>query len=100
MGDGYVKSDENKKVLYMDTTNLYGHSMNQPLHSDEIEMWHCHPDLYMSKLDKTLNTPDCSDIGYFVEVDLRYPDDIKEKQKNSHLLLKIKLCLKINIMII
>ena len=45
--------------------------MNQLLHSDEIEMWHCHPDLYMSKLDKTLNTADNSDIGYFVEVDLR-----------------------------
>ena len=25
--DRYVKSDENKKILYMDATNLYGHSM-------------------------------------------------------------------------
>ena len=31
MGDRYVKSDENKKILYMDATNLYGHSMSQPL---------------------------------------------------------------------
>ena len=29
MGDRYVKSDENKKILYMDATNLYGHSMSQ-----------------------------------------------------------------------
>ena len=36
MGDRYVKSDENKKILDMDATNLYGHSMSQPLPYDEI----------------------------------------------------------------
>ena len=81
MGDRYVKSDENKKILYMDATNLYGHSMIQPLPYDEIKMWHGHPDLYMNKLDEVLITPDDSVIGYFVEVDLRYPDDKKEKTK-------------------
>ena len=50
MGDRYVESDENKKILYMDATNLYGHSMSQMLPYDEIEMWHGHPDLYMNKL--------------------------------------------------
>ena len=39
MGDRYVRSDENKKILYMDATKLYGHSMSQPLPYDEIEMW-------------------------------------------------------------
>ena len=29
MGDRYVKSDENKKILYGDANNLYGHSMSQ-----------------------------------------------------------------------
>ena len=38
MGDRYVKSDEYKKILYMDATNLYGHSMSQLLPYDEIEM--------------------------------------------------------------
>ena len=76
MGDSYVKSDENKKVFYADANNLYGHSMSQPLPYDEIEMWHDHPDLYMKQLEEFLNTPDDSDIGYFVEVDLKYPDDI------------------------
>ena len=37
MGDRYVKSDENKKILYMDATNLYGHSMIQFLPYDEIQ---------------------------------------------------------------
>ena len=45
-------------------------------------MWHGNPDLYMRWLEKILNTPDDSDIGYFVEVDLRYPDYIQEKTKN------------------
>ena len=79
MGDRYVKSDENKKILYMDVTNLYGHSMSQRLAYEENEIWHGHPDLYMKKLEEISNTPDDSDIGYFVEVDLAYPDNIKEK---------------------
>ena len=39
------------------------------------------------KLEDILKTPDDSDIGYFIEVDLTYPDNIKEKTKSSHLLL-------------
>ena len=35
------------------------------------------------KLEETLNTPDDSDIGYFVEVDLSYPNKIKGKTKKS-----------------
>ena len=81
MGSRYVKSDENKKILYADATNLYGHSLSQLLPYDEIEIWHGHPDLYMNWLEEILNTPDDSDIGYFLEVDLKYPDNIKEKTK-------------------
>ena len=82
MGDRYVKSDENNKISYMDATMLYGHSMSQFLPYDEIEMWHGHPDKYWNWLEEILNTPDDSDIGYFLEVDLKYPDNIKEKTKH------------------
>ena len=81
MDDRYVKSDENKKILYADANNLYGHSMSQFLPYDDIELWHGHPDKYWNWLDEILNTPDDADIGYFVEVDLKYPDNIKEKTK-------------------
>ena len=81
MGDRYVKSSDTKKILYQDCTNLYGHSMSQPLPYDEIEMWHGDPGLYMNWLEKILNTPDDSDIRYFIEVDFRYPNNIK-KTKN------------------
>ena len=60
----------------MDATNLYGHSMSQPLPYDEIKFDK------NGKLEDTLNTPDNSDIGFFIEVDLTYPDNIKEKAKN------------------
>ena len=76
MGDRYIKSDENKKILYVDANILYGHSMSEPLPYDEIRF-----DLDV-KLEDILNTPDNSDIGYVIEADLIYPDNIKEKIKN------------------
>ena len=56
--------------------------MSQFLPYDEIEMWHGHPDLLTNCLEEILNTPNDSDIGYFLEVELKYPDNIKEKTKN------------------
>ena len=76
MGDRYIKSNENKKILYEDATNLYGHSMSKPLPYDEIKF-----DQNV-KLEDIINTPNGSDIGYFIEVDLNYPDNIKEKTKH------------------
>ena len=76
MGDRYIKSDENGKVLYFDANNLYGHSMSESLPYDEIKFDN---DV---KLEDILNTHDDSDIGYLIEVDLKYPDNIKEKTKN------------------
>ena len=76
MGDRYIKSDDNKNILYIDANNLYGHSMNQYLPYDEIKFDN------NIKLEDILNTPDNSDIGYFIEVDLIYPKNIKERTKN------------------
>ena len=90
MGDRYVKSDEKTRIFYEDTTNLFGHSLSQPLLYDKTEMWHGHLDLYTNKLEEILNAPDDSDIGYFAEVDLRYPDNINEKTKKIHLFLRRK----------
>ena len=76
MGDRYIKSDENKKILYVDANNLYGHSMSEPLPYDEIKFDNDF------KLEDILNTPDDSHIGYFIELDLTYPNNIKEKTRN------------------
>ena len=72
----FVKSDENRKIIYIDANNLYGHSMSQMLPYDEIKF-----DTNV-KLEDILNTPDDSDDGYFIEVGLKYPDNKKEKTKN------------------
>ena len=83
MGDRYIKSDDNKQILYIDATNLYGHSLSEPLPYDENKVDN------NVKLENTLNPPDNSDIGHLVEVDLGYPDIIK-KQNIFHLLLWIE----------
>ena len=82
IGDLYVKSDENKKILSIDATNLYDPALSESLPYDENEMWQGHPDLYMKNLGEILNTSDDSDIGYFIEADLRYPVNIKKTTKN------------------
>ena len=74
LSDRFVRSDENKKILYADARILYGHSLGQPLPYDEISFDRT------VKLEDILNTPDDSDIGYFAEVDLTYPDNIDRRK--------------------
>ena len=76
MGDRYIKSDDNKKILYVDANNLYGHSMSEPLPYDEIKFDN------NSELEGILNTPDDSDIGYFIEADLTYRNNMRQKTKH------------------
>ena len=61
-----------QKILYFDANELYGHSMSQPLPFDEIEF-----DIKF-KLEVTLKTPDASDIVFFLGVDSKYPDNMKD----------------------
>ena len=77
MGDKYIQSDENKKIMLFDANNLYGDSMSQPLPYDEIKFDN------NVKLEDILNTPDDNDLGYFIEVDLKYPDNIKQNKNFS-----------------
>ena len=76
MSNRYVKSDDNKKIIYLYATNLFSLSMSQPLPYDEIKF-----DQNV-KVEDLLNNPDDSDIGYFIEVDLKNPDNLKEKTKH------------------
>ena len=70
MENRYVKSHDNKKILHKDANSLYGHSMSQPLPYDEIKFQK------NGKLENILNISDDSDTGYFIEIDLTYPDNI------------------------
>ena len=40
MGDRYVKSDGNIKILFFDANNFYGWAMGESLPYVEIETWH------------------------------------------------------------
>ena len=71
-GDGYVKSDDNKKVLYIDATIFHGWAMSESLPFDEIQF------IKNIILEDILSTPDDSDTGYFVEIDLGYPNETKK----------------------
>ena len=66
------ESNENNKIIYIDANNLYGWCMLQKLPYKNFE-W-C-----SDSLDTILNTPDDNDFGYFVEVDLEYPSELKDK---------------------
>ena len=76
MGDRYVKSDKDKNILYFDATNLHGFGMSQSLPYDEIKF-----ETENVCLEEILNTSDDNDIGYFLEVDLEYPHNIRQKTK-------------------
>ena len=63
-GDRIVQSDDNKNIIDIDSINLYGHSMSQPLRYDEINF-----DKNL-KLEDILKIHDDCNFCLFVEVDL------------------------------
>ena len=75
MVDLYIKSDENKKVIYIDANNIYCQSISQMLLFDKIKFERnvC--------LEDILNTPGDSDmiVTCFLEVDLKYSVNIWRK---------------------
>ena len=89
MGPRYNESDENTKLLYIDANNLYGWAMNQYLPPGDFKKIKlcCDEDYeYDSVLmdeikEDILNTPDDNEYGYFIECDLEYPAEIKEKNR-------------------
>ena len=76
-GYRYVKLDANKNIIYILANTLYGWAMSESLPYDETNI-----DKNV-ELEDSLNTPDDSKIGYFVEIDINYPD--KRTEKNQEL---------------
>ena len=67
MGPRYIESDENTNLLYIDANNLNRWAISQNFPTGDFE-----------KI-KFLKTPDDNEYGYFIECDLEYPAEIKEK---------------------
>ena len=74
MGYKSVVSDEKEMIFHIDANNLYGCAMSESLPYHEIKF-----DENII-LEDILNNPDSRDIGYFVEVDLKHPDNVEEKK--------------------
>ena len=85
MGDRHVQSDENKQILYIDANNLYGWAMSQYLPTGDfkkIKLCCEYDSVLMNEIKEDIfNTPDDNEYGYFVECDLEYPVEIREKNK-------------------
>ena len=61
--------------MYWDANNLYGWAMSQPLPYKDISF---NTDI---SLEEILATSDDNDIGYIVECDLEYPEEIHDELK-------------------
>ena len=83
MGNRHVQSDEKKQILYIDANNLYGWAMRQYLPTGNFEKLQL-PENYLQDqlVEDLLEIPDDNEYGYFIECDLEYPVEIKEKTKN------------------
>ena len=86
MGDRHVQSDEKKQILYIDANNLYGWAMSQYLSTGDfkkIKLCCEYDSVLMNEIKEDIfNTPDDNEFGYFIECNLEYPAEIKEKTKN------------------
>ena len=83
MGPRFIESNENTKLLYIDANNLYGWAMSQYLPTSEFEKLDFPEEYELEQIVEDLRfIPDNNEYGYFIECDLEYPAEIKEKTEN------------------
>ena len=68
-------------IVMIDANNLYGGIMEKfplPLNNFEYTDGNWDPEIQKAFIQSVLETPDDSDIGYVLEVDLSYPDELHD----------------------
>ena len=91
MGPRYIESDTNTKLLYIDANNLYGWAMSQYLPTSEFEKLQLPEEYELEQIVEDLRfIPDNNEYGFFIECDMLYPAEIKEKTENFLVLIKQK----------
>ena len=86
MGDRFVESNENKQTLYIDANNLYGWAMSQYLPTGTFEKLYFPEEYELKQIVEDLRfISDNNPYGFFIECDLEYPAEIKEKTENFQL---------------
>ena len=81
IGDHNVESDENTKLFNIDASNLYGWAMSQPLPRGDFENLDNSHFTTQEIIEDLIIIPDDNESGFFIEGDLKYPVEIKEKTK-------------------
>ena len=88
MRDRFVESNENKQILHIDANNLYGWAMSQYLPTGTFEKLYFPQQYELEQIVEDLRfIPDNNPYGFFIEWDLEYPAEIKEKPKTFHFVL-------------
>ena len=83
MGDRFVESNENEQILYIDANDLYGWAMSQYLATGTLEKLYFPQQYELEQIVDDLRIiPDNNPYGFFIECDLEYPAEIKEKTEN------------------
>src|SRR6266516_3078894 len=76
----YDENSPNKFIMYLDMNNLYGRAMIDPLPVSDFRFLKRHK---INNLYKTIRTwPDDDEIGYALEVDLKYPHHLHDKHND------------------
>ena len=95
MGDRYITNDNtntniitkdklnNRNIWYIDANNLYGYAMMQKLPYKDFEFI---TTTTTTTLDAILNTPDDSDLGYYIVCDIDYTNECKERTEQLALM--------------
>ena len=86
MGLRYIESDENTKLLYIDANSLYGRAKSQYFPNGDfkkIKFLENDDSIQCDEVkEEIVNTPDDNEYGYFIECEMLYPIEIKEKTEN------------------
>jgi hypothetical protein len=78
MGAAYDPSKRSSYILYLDANNLYGWAMSEPLPYDDFN-WVSATEC--EEIDWRIQADD-QEYGYFVEVDLHYPDALHDSHND------------------
>ena len=75
----YDKNIESSYLMYLDANNLYGWAMYQKLPVNGFKF-----ENILSRFNENFikNCNEDSDIGYFLEVDAKYPKELFSSHKN------------------